>query len=126
MDRRRFARDTSCMHAASGARRRRPATLAAACTAVVIAVLAAGCGGGGQRTTSAPTTTVATGESFTALSAGDHPDAITAGPDGNLWFTVPRVVGPGAGEGNKIGRMTPTGAITEFSAGIGGEIGRAG
>jgi streptogramin lyase len=33
--------------------------------------------------------------------------AITAGPDGNLWFTE--------GEGNKVGKINPaTGAITEF------------
>ena len=32
---------------------------------------------------------------------------ICAGPDGNLWFTEP--------EPNKIGRITPSGTITEFS-----------
>jgi len=32
---------------------------------------------------------------------------ITAGPDGNLWFTD---------EGNKIGRITTAGVITEFTA----------
>ena len=31
---------------------------------------------------------------------------ITAGPDGNLWFTEPNA--------NQIGRITPAGAITEF------------
>ena len=36
------------------------------------------------------------------------PAAITAGPDGNLWFTE--------GTGNKIGRITTAGVITEFSA----------
>ena len=35
-----------------------------------------------------------------------RPDAITAGPDGNLWFTD--------GYGSAIGRMTPGGALTEF------------
>jgi streptogramin lyase len=35
---------------------------------------------------------------------------ITAGPDGNLWFTE--------ASANRIGRITPTGVITEFSAGI--------
>lgn len=34
------------------------------------------------------------------------PLGITAGPDGNLWFTETA--------GNKIGRITPDGAITEF------------
>jgi serine/threonine protein kinase/streptogramin lyase len=38
-------------------------------------------------------------------SYGD-PLAITAGPDGNLWFTEYT--------GNKIGRITPSGIITEF------------
>jgi virginiamycin B lyase len=37
-----------------------------------------------------------------------QPDAITLGPDGNLWFTE---VGPTA---NKIGRITLAGKITEF------------
>jgi len=35
---------------------------------------------------------------------------ITAGPDGNLWFTE--------FDGNRIGRITPAGVVTEFSAGI--------
>ena len=44
------------------------------------------------------------------LTAGSFPVGITAGPDGNLWFTE-------AG-GNRIGRITPAGVITEFSAGL--------
>jgi virginiamycin B lyase len=32
--------------------------------------------------------------------------AITVGPDHNLWFTE--------ADGNKIGRITPSGSITEF------------
>jgi streptogramin lyase len=39
-------------------------------------------------------------------SALADPQAITAGPDGNLWFTDTF--------NNKIGRITPAGAITEF------------
>src|SRR5690348_2031123 len=31
---------------------------------------------------------------------------ITVGPDGNLWFTE--------GEGNRVGRLTPAGRLTEF------------
>jgi streptogramin lyase len=51
--------------------------------------------------------------SITLFSAGisalSGPWDITAGPDGNLWFT----------EGNgRIGRITPAGVVTEFSAGI--------
>ena len=37
------------------------------------------------------------------------PFAITAGPDGNLWFTE---------RADQIGRITPVGVISEFSAGI--------
>ncbi len=39
-----------------------------------------------------------------ASSSG--PEGIAAGPDGNMWFTETC--------GNKIGRITPTGTITEF------------
>ena len=42
------------------------------------------------------------------LTANSHPFGITAGPDGNLWFTE--------NLGNKIGRITPAGTITEFSS----------
>lgn len=41
------------------------------------------------------------------LPTGGSPDGITAGPDGNLWFTE--------FSAGKIGRITTTGAITEFS-----------
>src|SRR6266581_4293481 len=43
---------------------------------------------------------------FPAPQALGEPQFITAGPDGNLWFT--------ARDGNKIGRITPSGAIIEF------------
>ena len=36
--------------------------------------------------------------------------AIWAGPDGNLWFTETN--------GNRVGRITTSGIVTEFSAGI--------
>lgn len=36
------------------------------------------------------------------------PESIAAGPDGNLWFTEVF--------GNRIGRMTPSGSLTEFEA----------
>ena len=42
---------------------------------------------------------------FTVPTAGSQP-GIAAGPDGNLWFTEIT--------GNKIGRITPAGVITEF------------
>ena len=38
---------------------------------------------------------------------GNNADALTAGPDGNVWFTEDQV--------NKIGRITPAGKITEFT-----------
>ncbi len=38
------------------------------------------------------------------------PVSVTPGPDGNLWFTE--------FDGNRIGRITPAGIVTEFSAGI--------
>ncbi len=42
--------------------------------------------------------------------AGTKPNGIVAGPDGNLWFTETTT--------GKIGRITPTGVVTEFSNGI--------
>jgi virginiamycin B lyase len=43
---------------------------------------------------------------FTALTAGSGPFAIARGPDGNLWFTEL--------SGDRIGRITPAGVVTEF------------
>jgi uncharacterized protein (TIGR03437 family) len=43
---------------------------------------------------------------FPVPTAYSQPVGITAGPDGNLWFTE--------FTGNKIGRITPSGTITEF------------
>ena len=42
---------------------------------------------------------------FPVPTADSGPEGITAGPDGNLWFTE---------SWNKIGRITPNGAVTEF------------
>ncbi len=44
---------------------------------------------------------------YAVPTAHAYPFDITAGPDGNLWFTEQ--------SGNKIGRVTPAGVITEFS-----------
>ena len=53
-------------------------------------------------------------EAITEFSDGisnpGGPDLITAGPDGNLWFTEQA--------GNRIARITPDGVVTEFSAGL--------
>jgi streptogramin lyase len=46
---------------------------------------------------------------FPATTAS-QPSAMTAGPDGNVWFT----------EGTTIGRMTPSGTLTEFPVTSGG------
>ena len=50
-------------------------------------------------------------EFSSGITASSQPSGITAGPDGNLWFTERQ-------SGNRIGRITPTGTMTEFSSGI--------
>jgi streptogramin lyase len=52
---------------------------------------------------------------ITEFSSGlnNAPGSITAGPDGNLWFT----------EMDAIGRITPSGTITEFGAAAGLKVG---
>ena len=47
-----------------------------------------------------------------ALPSGHIPRAIVAGPDGNLWFTESGT--------NRVGKITPTGTITEFVVATGG------
>ena len=44
------------------------------------------------------------------LTEGSGPLVVVQGPDGNLWFTE--------FDAAKIGRITPSGTVTEFSAGI--------
>ncbi len=44
------------------------------------------------------------------ITPGASPQGITAGPDGNVWFTERF--------GDRIGRITPAGVVTEFSTGI--------
>ncbi len=44
---------------------------------------------------------------FEVPTAKCYPNGITAGPDGNVWFTE--------ADGSKIGRITPSGNIKEFS-----------
>jgi virginiamycin B lyase len=43
---------------------------------------------------------------FPVATAGSGPFGITDGPDGNIWFAEQY--------GNKVGRITPNGVITEF------------
>jgi streptogramin lyase len=61
----------------------------------------------GRSTTSGAITTFDAG-----LGTGSSPHDITAGPDGNLWFTDSPVYGRGTAA---IGRITPSGTITEFT-----------
>jgi streptogramin lyase len=63
--------------------------------------------GAGRIARVAPSGTVV---EFTVPGNGS-PHAITAGPDGNAWFTDT------AGS-DRIGRITPAGSITEFSSGL--------
>lgn len=51
-----------------------------------------------------------------SLPANSHPQGITAGPDGNLWF-VDQKQGDPVG-GFKIGKITTAGRITEYNTGI--------
>ena len=58
------------------------------------------------------------------ITAGAAPIGITAGPDGNLWFTESFHFN--TGEVGKIGQITPDGVVTEFQDGItGGPMGLA-
>lgn len=52
-------------------------------------------------------TTGGTITEFSIPTANSTPLGIAAGPDGNLWFTE-------SGAGNHIGRISPSGMITEF------------
>jgi streptogramin lyase len=45
-------------------------------------------------------------DEFPITTANSDPQGITAGPDGNLWFTETQA--------NQIGRITPDGVVTEF------------
>jgi streptogramin lyase len=68
---------------------------------------------------SAPAAVTGTGVALTAglqESNKSAPVSIASGPDGNMWFTDPASLAT-AGT-SSIGRITPTGAITEFSAGL--------
>ena len=104
---RRAARDRGAPRVARGSHRRGRLARAVVIAAVVAATLVVG---GGAASTDA---------TRDAMSAWSSPAAITAGPDGNLWFTE--------FDGNRIGRMTPAGAFTEFAPDPAGEgsMGRA-
>lgn len=64
-----------------------------------------------------PTGTITQFTATNGLQVGARPVAITPGPDGNIWFTDMSASAGGGGV-NEIGRITPTGTITEFSTGL--------
>ncbi|MEA2235253.1 MAG: virginiamycin lyase [Solirubrobacteraceae bacterium] len=72
------------------------------------AALVAGVGALGLIAAETPGASAVTGtiSEFPVTTAFSGPDKITAGPDGNLWFT--EMVA------NKIGRVTTAGVVTEF------------
>src|SRR5690349_6951631 len=49
-------------------------------------------------------------EFSSGITAGAFPFRITAGPDGNLWFTEYL--------GDRIGKITTAGVVSEYSSGI--------
>jgi streptogramin lyase len=51
--------------------------------------------------------TIAVSAGFTAFPVASAGSSIIAGPDGNLWFTMPYT--------NQIGRITPAGVVTAFA-----------
>ncbi len=83
-------------------------------------LLLTACGGGGSTNSTSRSNTTLTngGSNNTATSpagkitefpvtSAKNLQAITAGPDGNLWFTDI--------DGNQIGRITPSGTVTTFA-----------
>ncbi|MDQ6826533.1 MAG: Virginiamycin B lyase [Candidatus Eremiobacteraeota bacterium] len=79
-------------------------------TVALAAIVLAGCGGkttiGSGVPTPAPPFTASVTNEFAIPTAGSAPTGIVNGPDGALWFTEQN--------GNRIGRMTVTGAFKEY------------
>ena len=94
-----------------GVAARKPGTTLAV-VSLVVAVL--GMVGSVRPATAATFTPVGTVTEFTISKVisilSTNPSGIAAGPDGDLWFTQQ--------DSDQIGRMTPSGKVTEFSAGI--------
>lgn len=67
---------------------------------------------------SAAATTGQITEFSTGITPASYPWGITAGPDGNLWFTESTT--------DQVGRITPSGTVTEFSKGISPNAGLGG
>lgn len=54
-------------------------------------------------------------EFSSGITAGEQPFDIAAGPDGAMWFTEYQTYGSYRVKASKIGRITTSGAITEYS-----------
>src|SRR5438552_3938719 len=82
---------------------------------VTAAVMVAACGSQPviPRTAASTPTPAAKITAFPLPTANSPPGSITAGPDGNLWYTECVFVPKGCTK-SQIGRITPTGQITEF------------
>src|SRR5262249_15073209 len=52
------------------------------------------------------------------LTHNNGPNRITNGPDGNLWFTEGASAAQQPQQTAKIGRITPSGVVTEFTNGL--------
>ena len=52
------------------------------------------------------------------MTSGGYPIGITAGPDGNLWFTEPGIDSGTQTSFAAIGRITTSGVVTEFTTGL--------
>ena len=67
-----------------------------------------------------PVVTPTISEFSTGLNPGSHPYDIVVGGEGDLWFTDqgPPIGNPNFGKTPAIGRITTSGAVTEFSAGM--------
>ncbi len=114
-----------CNRTNEGSRRRKtitPALLAVlTCLAALLGVPAAAGAATGSATELFPISGVPVIKQF-PTTAGTDPAAVTAGPDGNIWFTE---VSSPAGDDWGVGRMTftgqnegPEGTVVNFSKGI--------
>ncbi len=59
-----------------------------------------------------------TGEILGEYTTSDPPSSVAVGPDGNLWFTIPS----DTPSKNKIGKVTTSGTVTEYSLPGSGEL----
>ena len=86
---------------------------------IPLMILLVGCGGSSGASHTTPTSVgkiieVSSITEFTLPNPMSDPSGITAGPDGNLWFTDQGLDSQFKDSG-KIGRISPSGTITEFA-----------